>query len=399
MSTFGKQSVYNTNRKVIFDLIRKNAPILRTEIKKISNIRLATITEITKKLLDEGLIVEVSKSDNNTHKTKLLALNSSQFYAMSADIQAKRVLILLTDTAFNIIYQIEKSIKKTDTPNQIIDMMFEGIDEIFNLFKEKHIIGIGISFTGMIDREKCVILASSQLQGWVNIPIKEIVQSRYQLPVFIDDSTPLNLLAERLDEDIAKCNDIIYVQIGAGIGTAIMSDGRFVRGHLGLAGELGHSVVSQGGKPCPCGNYGCLRTIATSEEIVNRVIESLESGTYSIIYEMVDGDLSKVDIHSILSAAEQNDKIALNITDEISHYLGIALANCINILNPKMLIFGGEMFERSDYMLEPIQHVIAKNILPQFAPEIVYRKAYFAEIGGAIGAAALVFEEYFLQIV
>ena len=377
--------IHKIYRKTILDSVRTRGVISRTEINKLSDIRLATITEITAELINEGFLEEIREPNRN----KLLDLKTDTFYAVGVDIQPERLITALIDVKYGIVDKIIQDIDSKTPAGETLEILFTHIDTIISAHGGKHIVGIGISVTGMLDVTKSILISSSQLISWSNIPIKNIFNERYGLSVFTEDSAILNLLAEKNCTDLDGYDDIIYVQLGYGIGTGIMSAGRIVSGHQGLAGELGHSVIIPNGKLCTCGNYGCLRTVAASYEIVSN---------YTSIIETRGGNITGIDIHSILEAAANNDKIALNVIDESVRYIGIALANSINMLNPRMIIFGGQMFEETNYLLDPLKNIINRYILPQFTPSICYKSAELTRYGGVIGAVIPVFDTFYDNI-
>lgn len=379
--------IHKIYRKEILNAVRTHGMISRTDINKITDIRMATLTDITAELINEGYLEEVRKP----HKTKQLTLKSNMFYSIGIDIQPECLITCLFDISCDIIAEYRYAVKPDIPPEFVFDILYCHIDSIISdyIHSDKILVGIGLSITGMLDVTKSILLSSPQLPKWKNIPIKDIIRKRYEVPVFMDDSAPLNLLVEKKCTNISGCEDIIYVQLGYGIGTGIMSDGKLVRGHQGLAGELGHSVIIPDGKLCTCGNYGCLRTVAKSDEII---------AAYNNIVKMCGGESYITDIHTLLTAAENNDKIARNVIDESVRYIGIALANSINMLNPQMVIFGGQMFEKSNYLLDPLINIINRNILPQFTPAISYKIAEHNKYGGAMGAAIISFDSFYNNI-
>ena len=377
--------IHGIYKKTILETVRKHNVISRTEINKLTDIRLATITAITAELIDEGYLAEIREPNRN----KLLGLRTDMFYAISIDIQPERLMTALIDINYNIIDETIHDITFKLNADETLEILFGHVDGLLVKHTDKHIIGIGISVTGMLDVTRSVLISSSQLTSWSNIPIKSVFIERYELPVFVEDSAILNLLAEKNCADINGYDDIIYVQLGYGIGTGIMSAGRIVSGHQGLAGELGHSVIIPNGKLCTCGNYGCLRTVAASYEIISN---------YTAVIKMCGGNTSGITIHTIIEAAANNDKIAMNVIDESVRYIGIALANSINMLNPRLIIFGGQMFEESNYLLEPLKNVINRYILPQFTPSIRYKSAELIRYGGVIGAVIPVFDTFYNSV-
>lgn len=390
------RSKKNIDKNTIVNLILEYGTLARMDIHELTGIRLASITELTKELIDEGYLVEGKNDLDN--KKKALSINIKSATTIGIDIQPDKILALLVEPDGTIIKREQTPINASDASEVILERFLRTLDEIIESSEEIKPIGIGVSITGFLDKEKKIVLASSQMQNFSNVPLEKIVRGRYGLPVIIDDSAPLNLICERRFAKGEKPGDIIYVEVGYGVGTGILSNGSLIKGYSGLAGELGHTVVDPHGKLCVCGNRGCLRTIATSAEIVQNVSEIIKSGTYSIIFDMVGGDVNKIDIYTVLEAAKQNDKVALNVIDETAMYIGIALSNAVNMLNPRELIFGGQMFSKSDYMLEPIKRIISKNILPMFANDVIYKVGSYIGDGGALGACTVVLEKHFKEL-
>jgi len=390
MAFLKKMGEYEKN--AVLNIVRRAGQTTRSKIFEETGIRRATITEITKQLIDQGLLIE---GGNGEYQKKLLQFNGNVAAVIGADIQPDGVLVLLTDAKGRVLCRRQSEVRATDHPDAIMAVLFQAIDDILQELQASNLLGIGISITGVIDKEKRVVLSSSQLQNFSNIPIADMIFERYGTVVLVEDSAPLNLICERTLSAKAQCDDIIYLEIGHGIGAGILSNGTLIKGHLGMAGEIGHSVMDPLGALCMCGNRGCLRTRATSSEIVRRIVEYINKGIYTSITETVSGHLERITIHTVLEAAEKHDKLAINILDDTATQIGIATANAVNMLNPQMLILGGQMFSRSHYMLEPIGRAISKNILPMFANTVSYHVGEFIGDGGALGACISLLDQHF----
>jgi|GEM_PF-441615 Transcriptional regulator/sugar kinase len=383
-------------RKIILNIIRNNGPISRTSIKKIIDFRMATIIDVARELLNEGIILESGDLDiENLKKKKLLCLNENFYYALGIDIQADCIIALLTNLNGKIIKKMQEPIKPGYSKTEILEKIFFVLQNLSDGIESTKILGIGVSNSGILNKEKDNIIFSSQLENWKDVPIKRLIREKYQVPVFVDDSAVLNLMAERWFGNTCGPEDMIFVQLGASFGVSIISNGNFIRGASGVSGEIGHMMVEPKGSLCICGNYGCLQTVASSVVIIKKITELLKRGAYSIINEMAGDDLQDLDIHTVIKAAEKNDKIALSIIEEAARYIGIALSNTINLINPKMIIFGGQMVKSSDFILEPIKRIISTNALQLASKDIVYKSAAFNEDGGALGAATMVLDEFF----
>ncbi|MCL4378634.1 MAG: ROK family protein [Actinobacteria bacterium] len=383
-------------KKIILNIINHFKLISRTTIQELTDIRLATITELTKELMSEDIIIESGRENiKDTKRKKLLRLNEKKFYIIGIDIQANKIILLITDFNAKVLESIESKIEYDYTKQQIIDVIFNSIKHMILKYGKSKILGIGIANPGILDRDRERNIVSSQLENWQDVSIKSIIEDEFDLPVCVEDSAVLNILCEKWFGSAKDFNDVIYVQLGVGIGVSIIANGNIIKGYSGVAGELGHTLVESNGLLCVCGNYGCLQTVASSKVIVNKVKNMLEKGASSIISGMVEGNLKDIDINIITKAAKLNDKIAFSVLNEAGTYIGIALSTTINLLNPQLLIFGGEMVKENDFIIEPIKRIIRSNALPFATNEIIFKVSEIKENGGALGAVALILDNFF----
>ena len=384
-------------RKAILNIIRSTEPVSRTDIKKLLDFRMASVIEIVNELIDEGIVIESGNLGiKGIKKKKLLYLNEDAFHTIGVDIQAEEIIAVLANLKGKILKRNVVHIKSDYSKDEILKVIFDLIEELtVSAIRRDKLLGIGISNPGILNKEKDHIIFSSQLEDWKDIPIKKLVEDKTGLPVFIDDSALLNLMAEKWFGKAGNYENIIYIQMGASFGVSIISDGGFVRGASGMAGEIGHTMVEPRGELCLCGNYGCLQTAASSGVIVRKVKTLLKKGASSLVSDIVNGDLDAIDIHAVIKAAESNDKISLAVLEEAARYIGVALSNTINLLNPEMVIFGGQMVKRTGYIIEPIKRIVKTSALQLASRDIIYETACFNEDGGVLGAVAMVLDEFF----
>jgi len=390
MYNLSKKSIL---RSVILNLVRNHEPISRTGIRKLTGQRMATIIEIVKDFIDEGYIIESGNLElPDTKKKKMLCLGKDKYNALGIDIRSNKIGSVLTDMKGGIIRRYEKDIDHYMTKEKMLDAICELIGFQIGDIDKTRLRGIGISNQGILTKDKGSVIFSSQFEHWRSVPLRELIEQRFGLQVYIDDSAVLNLLAEKRFGKARASDNIIYVQIGASFGMSIISGGRFIRGASGVAGEIGHTMVEPRGEQCVCGNYGCLQTVASASVVVKKVVDLLQRGAYSTLCETYYGDYGAINIKAVAEAAGNGDKICLGALDEAGRYIGKALSNVINLLNPEVLI---QMICCSSLLIRTIKRIINTNTLYPARTEMAFETASFGENGGELGAAALVLDRIF----
>lgn len=381
--------------KTVLDLIRQNQPITRIQIQRLTGIRLATITKIARELIESGFVLEGSAGPGNEKtKKKILSIHDSFYSIIGIDLRPDSIIYAVTDFAGNILESAEQVTVTNWDKNDILAGINAIIGKIISKYANAKFLGIGISCPATLDRDKKAILFSSPMEQLTNTSIKPEIEAIYKLPVYMDTSNNLNLLAEKWFGDLGNIKDVLYVELGRGIAVGIMTNGHFIKGYFGVEGEMGHTVVEPNGIMCVCGNRGCLETVSSIAVIENKIRGLLEQGSNSLIRNYINGDLSKVDIQLILKTAELGDKISINVLEEAAKYIGISVANMINLIGSQRIIFGGEAVRETDYFTLPIIRAVRANTLAFISNKLEFRVSALKNLSGALGAVALVLEKF-----
>jgi len=384
--------------KLILNIVKDYEPVSRVKIRKFTDMRLATITEITKNLIDNGIIRETGDDpDIGNKRKKLLYIHKERYYVVGAEISTDRILVILTDLKGNILQQSEKEIRSDYPYQHILDILNSIIRNLIAEYKKEQLLGIGISNPGRVDKEKGESVFSSQLEKWSNVPLKSIIGKEFGLPVYLGNNSETGIFAESWFGEARNIKDVIYMHVGAGISINIISNNSLIKGYAGVTGEIGHNIVIPNGNLCTCGNFGCLQTVASSKVLVRNIVNILEKGASSMVADLVDGDVSKVSIGTIIEAAKRNDKIALSILDDAGEYVGIALSNAVNLIGPQMIILGGEIIKNNTYILNTIIRTLQKNVLPVIYKDIKVKTTSFPDNESALGAVAIVLDEFYMR--
>ncbi|HEX5410668.1 MAG TPA: ROK family transcriptional regulator [Terriglobia bacterium] len=245
--------------------------------------------------------------------------------------------------------------------------------------------GIGIAVSGVIDRQSGTVLFWPKVPGWNNVPLRRKIQTKYGLPVIVEDSVRTMALTEKKFGQAKKYSNFAYVVVSMGLGAAIYIDDRLYIGANDLAGELGHTTIDERGDICSCGNRGCLEVYASGWAIINRVKGGLQQGVHSSLAALMESQPERVSIEAIVNAARLRDQFAHTVLWEAGVHLGTAIATIVNLLNPEAIVLGGEVPRAAKgLILKPLFHSFRGRA---FHRSIRNLKVTVSRLGGESGAA------------
>jgi len=256
--------------------------------------------------------------------------------------------------------------------------------------------GVGIAIPGPTDPYQGIVMKAPNLPGWINLPLKQIMEQRLGRPVFLGNDANLAALGEWKFGAGRGHDDVLYLTISTGIGGGVISGGRMLLGARGLAAEVGHTLLDPNGPLCGCGQYGHFEALASGTAITRTARSRLKAGqgAGSKVIDLVAGDLDKVTSAVVGQAAQAGDEFARKLIAEAGEYIGQALASLLHSYNPSIVIFGGGVSMLGDLLLEP-----ARAKLRQYAMSDAYWEncplvvAALGDDSGLVGAGTLVMEE------
>ncbi|MGB9678441.1 MAG: ROK family transcriptional regulator [Thermoanaerobacteraceae bacterium] len=379
------------NESVILNVIRKMGPISRADIAKETNLTPPTVTNIVNKLIAENIVMEYKVGESNGGRPPVLIKLNPQFMTMIIiHLSTNNLLEYTLDAELNTKNRYKHSIKGL-TKEDVLDLLLTVIE---NSIKQtsSNISGIGIVVRGPVRTKEGISVFAPNI-GWKNMPIKSIVEDRFGIPAYIINDVRAMALGEFHIGQAKDVENMVFLKVGYGIGSAIMINGKILSGITDGAGEIGHTTIDIGGPKCSCGNYGCFEALASEKALVNLVVKSIKEGIDSIVFEMCEGILDDVTPEIIYEAAKLNDKLSINSLKTIGRYLGIGIANTINTFNPELILIGGGIVQGKDFIEE---------IMIETAEKRSFENAYnacriaFAELAyeaTLIGAANIVMDE------
>jgi glucokinase-like ROK family protein len=384
----------------ILQLIHSGMNNSRLELAKQADLSPSSITAIVQRLIKKGLVVESEPTTSQLGRRPIpLQIRRDAAYLVGVDLGSFYLRIVITDVNGEIVYRSKTQTEMWAGRERVLEKTFLAVHQAIreSNIPSKAIRGIGIAHSGVIDSEAGLVLSyprPGQMASWKNVPLRDIFQDEFDLPCLLEDGVRTATIAEKYFGVARDLNDFIYIDVGMGVGAGIFLDGKLYRGAGGKAGEFGHITVNENGLLCSCGNNGCLETVSSCAAIIQDVKMAIESGIDSKIRELAGGDLDKISIELIAQAAMEDDSLAFRVLQKSTSYIGIALANLVNLMNPRVMIFGGALFREVPQLLaDPLRRIIKQRSLERSAQEVELKVSILGGEASAIGAARLIAEK------
>lgn len=391
-------SQWERDKGVILNVVRSFGPVSRVEIHRLTQIRLSTISQITKELLSDGTLLDDGLSDNPTgRKQILLRINPTAGFILGIEFDADEV----TTAVLDLVPEIQSISKERTVCEGGVDGLVAQLKTCAHRalrtagISAGELRGIGIADVGPVNRRTGVSVMSSQMEFWRDVPLVRIFEEEFGVQIFLDNATRCRGNAERLIGAGNKSDDMVYIEYGAGIGSAIIAGGRPLEGHHTSAGEFGHTRVSSDGLPCKCGSFGCLEAMVGPAALANRFREIAIEGVSSIALTLAGGDRRAVTGWQVIEAAREGDKISSVILEEMMRYLALGLGNVVNLLDPARIVLDRRLELCGEPFLDQLRRAIRMQALSHITGDLVVCYGALREEAGVLGAALMVLEELF----
>ena len=255
------------------------------------------------------------------------------------------------------------------------------IAECRRLDPQGQILGVGAGAPGPLDTRTGIIFLTPNL-GWVNMPLRQRLADQLGLPTSLDNDANCAIFGEWWRGAARGSRHVIGFTIGTGIGGGIVIDGKLYHGASDCAGEFGHTTIDPEGRHCKCGNYGCLEAYASGPAIALRLVELLESGAESRVPAMVGGELSRITAQTVYQAAQEGDALAHEVVRDTAKYLGVGVANLVNIFNPEIVVICGGVTQAGERLFAPLRQEVTRRA---FKPAVRVCRIVPGELPGTAG--------------
>ncbi len=378
--------IKQVNAGRVYKLIDQKGPISRIDLSKESELAPASITKITRELIDAHLIHETTVQEAVSRGRPAIGLqtNNQGWQFLSMRLGRGYLTIALHELGGEVLIDTKIDIHEIDQDDVLARLLFE-IEEFFQTYAEQldRLTSIAITLPGLVNSEQGIVLQMPHYNV-KNLALGPEIYKATGLPVFVANDTRAWALAEKLFGHSQDVDNSILISIHHGLGAGIIVDGRVLQGRFGNIGELGHIQIDAKGKRCHCGNIGCLETVASSQAVREQVAQRIAQGEPSSL-----ADKETITIEDICLAAADGDSLAVEVIEQLGRYLGAAIAIVINLFNPDKVLIGGVMNQAKSVLYPAIQRCIEEQSIPVYHQHLRLVESRFYKQATMPGAALI----------
>ena len=380
VKTASSELQFKINQSIIFNYLRENSPISRAKISQDLKISAPAVSRVVEKLISDDYVLETKKQETKSGKRPtLLALNKGRGFVLGIDLGSEKIRMSLMDYSGIIVRKytgpeildsmdIEEVVKK-----EILRAFEDCGNNKFNYINLPEIQSVCIAIPAEVDPLTGKIISAPLYGSWKNINLKEKMEFIFNIPVFIENNVNLAAWGEKNYGGGKDFANIVFFEISNGIKAGIIIDNILLKGENGYAGEIGFSIANTENLGFKIVNKGFLEKFASVTSIKNKAVKSIKLGEKSLIMDLSGNDISRIDSAMVCEAAIKGDKLANEIIENVVKLLSIAMINLILIIDPKMIILGGYIFNlpyKMELFVNPIKNYI-ENSIPFEKPDIV----------------------------
>jgi len=306
------------------------------------------------------------------------------------DIGGTKIAIGLVDKEKKLVDRIDISIIIKNGPNLIIT---EIIKQTKNIIKRNNLTGkqinsIGIGVPGTVNIKTGYVILAPNIY-WRDVPLGKMFNNSFpSTPIYIDQDTNTAALGEYALQKDKDINNLYYITISTGVGSGLILNGKLYRGSLNTAGEIGHTIVEKNGIPCTCGNKGCLQMYAKGPAIADEAMRKIKKGAKTSLKKYLLNNRT-LTAQQIGNEANKGDSFSINILLWAADYVGMALANVVNLLNPDLIIIGGGVARCGAFFIDAITNATINYCYPPIRESVRISCTTQWEKSGIIGGAML----------
>ncbi|EPX6948552.1 MULTISPECIES: DNA-binding transcriptional regulator NagC [Vibrio] len=354
--------VKQLNSAAVYRLIDQQGPISRIQVADVSQLAPASVTKITRQLLERGLIKEVAQQASTGGRRAIsLTTEVKPFHSIAVRLGRDYVQFSLYDLGGTALAEDQHELHYTNQADLIaglIDLLKDFVSRCED--KIDQLIAIGITLPGLVNPTTGVVeyMPNTDID---NLALGEIVGEKFNTACFVGNDVRGMALAEHYFGASQDCQDSILVSVHRGTGAGIIVNGQVFLGFNRNVGEIGHIQIDPLGEQCQCGNFGCLETVAANPAIIQRVKQLITQG-----YESSLTDLENITIEAVCQHAVNGDELAKQSLVRVGNQLGKAIAITVNLFNPQKIVIAGDITAAQDIVFPAIQRNVENQSLKTF---------------------------------
>ncbi|MEV4738147.1 MULTISPECIES: ROK family transcriptional regulator [unclassified Microbacterium] len=377
------------NQSVILEAIRRSGEGLsRIELVDETGLSAQTVTNITRRLLDEKVIAEAGRTINGPGKPRVtLRLVPESRYSVGVHLDPAVITVVLLDMAGTVVHRHVVRTSERE-PRLIVDTMARTIDALIRDagVDRAAVAGVGVAAPGPIDADRGTVIDPPKLDGWHRVPLRAVLGEATGLDVTLEKDTTAAAVGEQWTGRWDADRSFLFVYLGTGIGASLVRDSEAVRGSSHNWGEVGHIIVDPDGPECACGSRGCVEVVCTPQAIVERAIQG----------GVLDTDANAVEERFTLlcDRARAGDEAALGVLEGAAGHLAVLISSLTNAMDVDRVVMGGPFWSRvADVYLRELPTLLEGRNATRALRTLSVDGTVVGDDVAAVGAACVVLDE------
>ncbi len=370
----------------VLQLIWQQRRISRAEIARLAGLSRSTVSEIVAELLPTGLVAEIGAGPSRGGRRPIvLEFQDDAYVVLGVEMGANHVCVALTDLRGRILNWVCRPHPVRDDPRGARGVITELCVQSLHPAVAGGIplAGIGVAAPSPVQPAEPYRLDQVVMPAWGGDLGLGTLADSFGVPLMVDNDANLGALAERWWGAGREVDNFFYIKLATGIGAGYVLDGQIYRGATGVAGEIGHVAIDPRGKKCVCGLRGCLATMVGAEALLQRTAELAAD-------QPEHPSRGRFTMADLLREALAGDPLVLAVVREAAESLGIAVAGLLNVLNPSLVVIGGDLARLGPLLVDPLRATIHERTLISSMAAAEIRTSDLGPQSVAVGAATMI---------
>jgi predicted NBD/HSP70 family sugar kinase len=381
--------VRDFNQGVVLEAIRLGGGVSRVEIAHTTGLTAQTVSNIVRRLLADGLVVEGS---NGGQRRVPLHVNPKAHFAIGVQIDVDETSFVVLDLGGTVVHTRRAS-ERTEGPSKVVQRVAESVGALLDdaaVDREK-VLGIGVACPGPLDHRTGVVFHPPNLAGWGRVPLADALSDGTGYPVIVDNDATAAAVGERWAGGARGVRNFAFIYVGVGIGGGLFLEDHVFRGATTNAGEFGHITLDPDGPPCSCGSRGCVEAYCAPKGIAAAVESRIRAGESSAL-----AGRTGLRFADVCRAAGDGDGLALDELRRAAWRMGCGVVSLVNLLDVELIVLGGRsMRSVGDIFRGEVERVVAERAMASDLRPMRVELSRVGEDAAAVGAAALVMHTAF----
>ncbi|MCI0397229.1 MAG: ROK family transcriptional regulator [Chloroflexi bacterium] len=385
-------SVRANNLSRVLNLIREAGSISRAALVRQTGLSATTVSALANDLLASGFVHESGTGRSGGGRPPILLQFDYKFrHVVGVDMGATHLTAVAMDLQGCVVARHFCHYDVIGNPQGTMATICQLAERVIAEagLEPSRILGLGITIPAPLEGQNLDRLTTIYMPAWEGLDLLGTVQQAFAFPVYLDNDANAGAIAEKWWGVGRSFSNLAYIKLGTGVGSGLILKNEIYRGNGGTAGEIGHTTIDPDGPRCRCGNRGCMESFVGAPAVLAEVARRFDGRRPAWAPE--DG----LTLNAITTAALAGDPVCRSVVEEAGAYLGIAVANLVNLINPGLVVLGGDLGEAGDLLINTVQAAVLQRAMPKAAREARIVLSELGDDAVAIGAATLAIQHAF----